>query len=99
MAGRGHSLGVVAETPTSFVAECFWVGVKQDDLAALDRRVEVCVIEMIGGGESIRCGGADIIFAVDLHRAMRARRQSRSKQPGFQKHPGGVVHRVKIAVA
>lgn len=48
----------MAETPTSFVAECFWVGVKQDDLAALDRRVEACVTEMTGGGENIRYLGS-----------------------------------------
>jgi hypothetical protein len=48
----------VAETPTGFVAECFWVGVKQDDLTALDQRVEACVKEMARDGENVRYMGS-----------------------------------------
>jgi hypothetical protein len=48
----------VAETPTGFVAECFWVGVKQDDLSALDKRVEACVAEMARAGENVRYMGS-----------------------------------------
>lgn len=48
----------MAETSTSFVAECFWVGVKKDDLTALDRRVEACIAEMTRDGEQIRYLGS-----------------------------------------
>jgi hypothetical protein len=43
----------MAETSTRFIAECFWVGVKQDDLSALDRRVESCVAAMTRDGERV----------------------------------------------
>jgi hypothetical protein len=36
----------MAETSSRFIAECFWVGVKQDDLRALDRRVGACLVGM-----------------------------------------------------
>jgi hypothetical protein len=36
----------VAQAPTRFVAECFWVGVKDADLIALDRRVEGSIAGM-----------------------------------------------------
>ena len=49
-------------------------------------------------GERLRGCGADIIFAVDLHHMLRAGRQSRGQQLGFQQDAGGEVHRVKITV-
>jgi hypothetical protein len=48
----------VAETSAGFVAECFWVGVKAEDLRALDLRVEACIAEMTRGGEMIRYLGS-----------------------------------------
>jgi len=48
----------VAKTPAHFIAECFWVGVKAVDLSALDRRVETCVAQMTGDGESVRYLGS-----------------------------------------
>ena len=48
----------MAETSTRFIAECFWVGVKSDDLSALDGRVEACVAGMTGDGESVRYLGS-----------------------------------------
>ncbi len=48
----------MAETSASFVAECFWTGVKKSDLAALDRRVETCVAEMSRTGENVRYLGS-----------------------------------------
>ena len=48
----------MAETSTHFIAECFWVGVKQDDLSELDRRVENCVVAMTQDGESVRYLGS-----------------------------------------
>jgi len=43
----------MAETWTSFVAECFWVGVKDHHLSALDQRVHACVAGMALDGESV----------------------------------------------
>jgi Nickel responsive protein SCO4226-like len=34
------------ETSSRFIAECFWVGVRQEDLRALDARVETCLVGM-----------------------------------------------------
>jgi len=48
----------VAETSTHFIAECFWVGVKPDDLSALDQRVESCVARMTEDGHSVRYLGS-----------------------------------------
>lgn len=48
----------MAETSTRFIAECFWVGVKEDDLSALDRRVQSCVAGMTQDGESVRYLGS-----------------------------------------
>ncbi len=48
----------MAETPAHFIAECFLVGVKPDDLSALDQRVETCVAEMTEGGEDVRYLGS-----------------------------------------
>ena len=45
-------------TSKRFIAECYWVGVKQDDLTALDRRAESCVARMIQAGESVRYLGS-----------------------------------------
>jgi hypothetical protein len=48
----------VAVKRDSFVAECFWAGVTEDDLVALDRRVETCVAGMTRGGEKVRYLGS-----------------------------------------
>jgi hypothetical protein len=48
----------VAGTSTRFIAECFWVGVKSDDLSALDRRVEACAAWMTSEGERVRYLGS-----------------------------------------
>jgi hypothetical protein len=58
MAARDHSLGCVAETSTRFIAECFWIGVKPQDLNALDLRVQSCVVAMALDGESVRYLGS-----------------------------------------
>jgi len=42
----------------SFVAECFWTGVKESDLVALDRRVEDCVARMTRDGRSVQYLGS-----------------------------------------
>jgi hypothetical protein len=56
---RSLSVLIVAvPTSTSFVAECFWVGVKQDDLNALDQRVESCVAGMTQEGVIVRYLGS-----------------------------------------
>jgi hypothetical protein len=39
---------------TSYVAECFWSGVREDDLRGLDRRIEASIGAIAGDGEPIR---------------------------------------------
>lgn len=41
-----------------FIAECFWVGVNQDALTELDRRVETCVAGTTKDGEVVRYLGS-----------------------------------------
>jgi hypothetical protein len=48
----------VAEPSSHFIAECFWVGVKQEDISALDRRIDGCVVAMADDGESVRYLGS-----------------------------------------
>jgi hypothetical protein len=43
---------------TSFVAECFWIGVGEDDLRRLDERAGKCVADMAGSGERVRYLGS-----------------------------------------
>jgi hypothetical protein len=49
---------VVAPHSTTFVAECFWTGVTESDLVALDRRVETCVAGMTRDGQFVRYLGS-----------------------------------------
>jgi hypothetical protein len=49
---------MTAPSAASFVAECFWTGVKESDLVALDRRVEDCVAGMAQDGHSVRYLGS-----------------------------------------
>jgi hypothetical protein len=52
----------MASTPgNTYVAECFWSGVREDDLRDLDRRIEVCVAELSARGEPIRYVGSMLI--------------------------------------
>jgi hypothetical protein len=39
---------------TSYVAECFWSGVREEDLHALDRRIGASVGALAGDGEPVR---------------------------------------------
>ena len=47
-----------APNRTSFVAECFWAGVKESDLRALDQRATACVAEMALSGDHVRYLGS-----------------------------------------
>jgi hypothetical protein len=47
---------------TSYVAECFWSGVREDDLTELDRRIEASVAELASHGEPIRYLGSMLII-------------------------------------
>ena len=38
----------------SYVAECFWAGVREEDLRALDRRVEASIVAVAGDREPVR---------------------------------------------
>lgn len=39
---------------TSYVAECFWAGVQEEDLRELDRRIEASATMVAGDGEPVR---------------------------------------------
>lgn len=43
---------------TQFVAECFWPGVREADLSALDQRVAASAAELTRNGETIRYLGS-----------------------------------------
>ena len=38
----------------SYVAECFWAGVREEDLRALDRRVGASIVAVAGDREPVR---------------------------------------------
>jgi hypothetical protein len=42
---------------TSYVAECFWAGVQEQDVHELDRRIEASVAVVAGDGELVRYWG------------------------------------------
>jgi hypothetical protein len=44
-----------------FVAECYWAGVRRDDLRSLDERVETCVNELGRTGDRVRYLGSMLI--------------------------------------
>jgi len=48
----------------TFVAECFWPGVTELDLGALDRRATACAEDMSRAGEPVRYLGS-ILMRVD----------------------------------
>jgi hypothetical protein len=49
-------------TPTTrYVAECFWAGVTEDDLRALDRRATATVATLAASGESVRYLGSMLV--------------------------------------
>ncbi|MGA8015896.1 MAG: hypothetical protein WCB85_08275 [Candidatus Dormiibacterota bacterium] len=50
----------------SFVAECFWIGVTEDDLRALDERTHACVADLVGAGEDVRYRGSMLMRADEV---------------------------------
>jgi hypothetical protein len=48
----------MTEAPTSFVAECFWNGVTEEDLRGLDERAEASASQLALSGESVRYLGS-----------------------------------------
>lgn len=46
---------------STYVAECFWSGVREDDLRDLDRRIEATVAELAAQGEPIEYVGSMLI--------------------------------------
>lgn len=46
---------------TGFVAECYWAGVRPDDLRSLDERVRRCATELARSGEGVRYLGSMLI--------------------------------------
>ncbi len=47
---------------TSYIAECFWSGVRADDLPEVDRRIGERVAELTRHGEPIRYLGSMLIL-------------------------------------
>jgi hypothetical protein len=39
---------------TSYIAECFWAGVEEEDLRELDRRIEATVLAFAADGPPVR---------------------------------------------
>jgi hypothetical protein len=52
---------VTGTSDAGFVAECYWAGVRRDDLRSLDERVEGCVTEVARTGDRIRYLGSMLI--------------------------------------
>jgi len=48
-------------TATSFVAECFWPGVSDDDLRALDERAEASAASLATEGEEVGYVGSILV--------------------------------------
>lgn len=53
-----HSLPAMSEPSLGYVAECFWIGVTEDDLRSLDRRAAACAAEQSLDGEEVRYLGS-----------------------------------------
>jgi len=52
---------VTSAAETSYVAECFWSGVRESDLLDLDRRIERSAAESTGAGAPVRYLGSMLI--------------------------------------
>jgi hypothetical protein len=50
----------------TYVAECFWPGVSERDLAALDERAQASVAELSRGGENVRYLGSLLLRADEV---------------------------------
>ncbi len=56
----------MAEPATGFVAECFWIGVREDDLRVLDERAASAVAELEQNGEHVRYLGSVLMRADEV---------------------------------
>jgi hypothetical protein len=52
--------------PSEYLAECFWPGVSEPDLRALDERAEACVRELSRDGEAVRYLGSLLMRADEV---------------------------------
>jgi hypothetical protein len=50
----------------TYVAECFWPGVSEHDLSALDERTQACVADLSRGGENVRYLGSLLLRADEV---------------------------------
>lgn len=50
----------------SFVAECFWPGVRETDLRELDERAQAAAAAVSGSGEEVRYLGAILLRADEV---------------------------------
>jgi hypothetical protein len=51
---------------TGFVAECFWIGVSDDDLRQVDERAAASVERLAAGGEQVRYLGSLLMRADEV---------------------------------
>jgi hypothetical protein len=51
---------------TSFVAECFWIGVTDDDLRRLDERASTTIEKIVVDGEEVRYLGSILMRADEV---------------------------------
>ena len=51
---------------TGFVAECFWIGVTDDDLRAVDDRAAAAVKKLAAAGEHVRYLGSVLMRADEV---------------------------------
>jgi hypothetical protein len=53
-------------TRSGSVAECYWPGVREEDLRGLDRRIVAAIAELAGDGEPVRYLGWVLIVDDDV---------------------------------
>ena len=51
----------MAESTIGYVGECFWVGVKENDLRSLDLRAESTMADLARKGENVRYLGSIVM--------------------------------------
>jgi hypothetical protein len=61
---------VTGTVDVGFVAECYWAGVRQDDLRSLDERVASCASELARTGERVRYLGSMLIVEDEAVRCL-----------------------------
>ena len=74
------------EPSLGYVAECFWIGVSDRDLEAIDRRAVKCAIAETGEGEGVRYLGSILMRSDEVVLC-------------FFQGPATAVHRTAVCAA